>query len=319
MKNVNFDSLTNIKAPDAWIENALNVPQTQKQKPILFISLSRTIAAVACLILVSVISITIYLTQDRIVPPIDPDYVKETTSEITQDNSENNDKKKENNSKNPAINPSGNINNSQNYEDIEPPENGVEPTRKPTDGANKPSVSPTESSSDAPIIGPTLPSIEEPSEDPTEEPSDSNPEIPPWVEPTECPPPVMPTVTPTEAPTEAPTESPTEAPTESPTEAPTENSGKPSVATRCTVAVPIDYFSDEAMVYCVIYDSNGNILGSSNPYAYEKRTTIYDLTGEYIFYEYRPVQAGVITKKGTYTYQFYDKYATILRSGTLVC
>ena len=315
MKNVNFDSLTNIKAPEKWIENALNIPQTvEKPKPLFFIKHARTLAAVASLVFVSVISIVLFLTNDRVTPQIDPDAIetKATVSIVETDNSTQNEQK-----------PTNNQNQTQEktpyqptvpYETIEPPES--DKPQKPTKpGADSPTVKPTVPVAPTQGSDATLPPDEiEPTEDIPSLPVDPT-EPPPVVRPT-----VKPTVKPSEKPTQPPAVTPTEAPTESPTEAPTEEPWIPPTENPfnniiLSGSAPQGTVNGSKNLYCMIYDSNGRLIGDSNLYS-SQHVAYFMGTGYGKAYFSYSVPNGLITKHDTYTYYFYDQDGVTLFIGT---
>lgn len=302
MKNVNFDSLTNIKAPDAWIENALNIPQTvEKKKPLFFIKHARTLAAVASLVFVSVISIVFFLSNDRITPQVDPN-TKETKATISSAQTDYSTQHKEKPSK--AQNQEQE-NKTQNpttpYEAIEPPEGdspqkpttGSDSTEKPTAPIGptiKPTtpVHPTEGYIPTPPTDDWMPPSEYP--EPTE---GEEPWIPGYpVEPSEPDaPPVRPTVKPT-----------------TPTENPFNN-------IHLSGSVPLDSVEIFDKVYCMIYDSNGHLIGDSNLYSSQHYAYFTRATEGKIYLNY-DVPNGLITKHDTYSYYFYDSDGVILYYGT---
>ena len=301
MKNINFDALTNIKAPDAWIENALDIPATvEKKKPILFFKHSRIIAAVACLILVSVVSVTIYLTSDRIVPPIDPNY-NATEASISadmtytpegQDTTTNKEQNKQ--PDNAVVLPTGP------HEAIEPPEDSssAKPTQSTTTKPDSPQT-PTE----RPIIGPTQPV--EPSEP-------AHPTEPPFVSPTEDETPTEPSdddpMTPGVPPIEIPTEEPTEEPTDEPTEKPTEHpANKLPEGTDCSGATKISNLTGQNRVYCIVTDPIGNQMGAANWFTDEHLATIYYQDGSYVYFAYSVRGHYNINQSGIYTCIFYNE------------
>ena len=305
MKNVNFDSLTNIKAPEQWIENALNIPKTvdaEKTKPLFIIKHARTLAAVASLVFVSVISIVLFLSNDSVTPQIEPDTqeTKATISSVQADystqSSENEtkteNKKQDNKVKNPT----------ENSEAIEPPEN--ENPQKPTTGSGD-TEDPTKPTTP---IGPTKPT----------EPEFVEPTEPEWDNPTEpeCP-------EPTEgdnwypgapgAPDDPlkpgdPDDPPTVKPTVKPTEDTISN-------VTFTATVNLSFVSGGQTVYCKVYDSNNRLIGDSNEYSYQHQAgflSFTDTTATLIYY----MPNGLITTHGTYSYYFYTGDGEILYYNT---
>ena len=72
MKSFNFDTLQNLPIPEGWIENALSIPEQEEQKPALipFWRRPRVIAAAASLILVSALSIALFLSMNNAPVPV---------------------------------------------------------------------------------------------------------------------------------------------------------------------------------------------------------------------------------------------------------
>ena len=90
MRDKNFDSIKNFNVPENWVENALNIPQTEKKSPVAFIKISRTLSAVASLVLVCALSVAVffYTQKDDIVVP---DYsVKESETAVESSQSQTN-------------------------------------------------------------------------------------------------------------------------------------------------------------------------------------------------------------------------------------
>ena len=83
MKNFNFNSLQNLPTPESWIENALNIPAKEEQKPavIPFWRKPRVIAAAASLILVSALSVALFLSMNNAPVPVKPNS-KQASTEI---------------------------------------------------------------------------------------------------------------------------------------------------------------------------------------------------------------------------------------------
>ena len=83
MKSFNFDTLQNLPIPEGWIENALSIPEQKEQKPALipFWRRPRVIAAAASLILVSALSIALFLSMNNAPVPVKPNS-KQASTEI---------------------------------------------------------------------------------------------------------------------------------------------------------------------------------------------------------------------------------------------
>lgn len=164
MNDKNFDSLKNLKAPDSWIENALNIPNIENTsiKPIFFIRYSRSIAAVACLVLVCTISLFVALNKgDSNVLVVNPNHneTQETHNASTENNSsaDKNDSKKNDKKKHQSVfeiisdkingtestQSTNGTENTKNTENSEKPSESAKPTLEPTEAAT-PSVKPSE-------------------------------------------------------------------------------------------------------------------------------------------------------------------------------
>ena len=318
MKNVNFDSLANIKAPEQWIENALNVPKTvdaEKAKPLFIIKHARTLAAVASLVFVSVISIVLFLSNDSVTPQIKPETqeTKATISSVQADYSTQKDEKPTKPSKTENKNQDNTVKApTENYEEIEPPES--EHPQKPTTGSGD-TEEPTQPTKPTTPIGPPKPTEPE----------------------------VRPSSAPTEAPTEPPQESPSEPEYVEPTEGDDWNPGNPGAPSdplepgnpdypptvkptikptedtisnvTFTATVNLSFVSGGQSVYCKVYDSNNRLIGDSNEYSYQHQAgflSFTETTATLIYY----MPNGLITKHGTYSYYFYTGDGEILHYGS---
>ncbi|MBQ8057674.1 MAG: hypothetical protein IJ275_05000 [Ruminococcus sp.] len=304
MNNINFDSLTNIKAPEAWIENALNIPSTvEKKKPLLFFKHSRAIAAVACLVLVSVVSITIYLKHDRLVVPIDPNYTETLASVCNDATDATSDKNETSSNQENTV-----VLETQPYELIEPTEGGSPNSQKPTQ---------------KPIVGPTLPN------DPPENTEPSQPQFEVPTEAASHPKPPTPTVAPTVVPqdptnTQPPIDPPPciepsdpswEVPTVSPTEAPPSPSEPEFGSISFSAQIRTSLVSGDNLVYCSVYDSNNHLIGDSNLYSAQHKAYIIGYSDGKAILSYR-LPDGLITEHGTYSYYFYNRYGETLYYNT---
>ncbi len=287
MINKNFNSISQFSVPQEWIDGALSVPQAKKhKKPIVFVTFSRTIAAVASLVIVCSISLLLFfLTNENAVPPVrEPD----STSAFT-DVSENT-ATESNNEANSDIIIKPTIKDFINLLD----DQTVLPSQNPTSSeTTKPSTKPTEDDTEKPNI--------EPSEDTTDAPTEVPTEYPPQ-------PPYEP-----QAPTNAPTEMPT-AEVPEPTDAPTD---EPSMSI-CSGFVRLDKLTGNGNVYCKLYDSNGNLLGNGNLYSNTYLATkIYSGVSE-VYVEYDPIAKGVVGRNGGYFYYyFYNENGEILYSSEI--
>ena len=313
MNDKNFDSISQFSVPQSWIDGALNATSETPKKPLPFIRLTRTLAAVASIIFVCGIGVAVYfLTSDSSIPPVKP--TKETivsefveTSSSTDENSEKETQKKPNT---PTDSSSSHPEESENTgkEETNPDRKPSKPSQKPTKPTQKP-VDPTQK--------PTKPSppSEEPSEqfpdtpgtDPTEPPEPSEVETnPPSVEPTEKP--IKP-----EAPTEPEPQPPWEEPTDGDWDEPTLS---PYYYTSVEVIVDISKLDKPYKVYCKFVDSSGKVLGSYNLYDSTHRAMVAVLSTTQVKLSYYPYQKYLITKAGYYTYYFYNSNGEVLGMGS---
>lgn len=299
MRKVNFDSLTNLKAPESWIENAINVPKAEKKKPIAFLKYSKQIAAVACLVLVSAVCLTVYLTNDRITPPIDPNYNTETQSPQSENSESEN---YTDSSKDKTTNNSSNgSSESQSVVTTKPNESGtIEPSEKPS-----PTTKPTESENDKPIVGPTKPEDSiEPSEIPTQ--PTTKPIVMPTVKPTkpsDKPKPTIP-VEPSN-PNEsdivypgAPGDSMNPGVPGDPPSATPPGEGSNGSNNTFYTSFPSDLLADTAIVFCSVEDPDGNFVIQN------AQANIYSIQGNLIYVSYE-LPSSAFTKSGRYICNFY--------------
>lgn len=231
MNKVNFDNLKNLKTPDSWIENALSIPNTQQKKsPILMLfstKSSRLIAAAACLILVSAVALTIFLTQDSVTPPIDPDYIatEQTveTQDVTQAQSDSSEQTHSSgdNTQEPTNESKPNA---DDYQSIEPTEVVASNATQNAGGStvnNQNTTRPNLKPIVTPIVKETVRATEK--TDANHADSANKPSVKPTITQT-----IKPTVKPTLAPVVKPTQKPTAKPVVKPTQKPTTPAVKPT-------------------------------------------------------------------------------------------
>ncbi len=208
MNDKNFDSLKNLKAPDSWIENALNianVQDVQKEKPIFFIRYSRSLAAVACLVLVCTISLLVVLNKgDGPVLVVDPDFETVVTDDTNSENKtqtehsidateKTNDKKDDKENSKETVSDSSGINGGAPLEGTEKPEKPTQSQNtKPVKPTDKPETTPSDKEEKptdppevlpAPTVKPTRPPNSKPEMKPVNRPgAPSDPMTPPPTE-----------------------------------------------------------------------------------------------------------------------------------------
>lgn len=275
MEDKNFDSLKNLKAPDKWIENALNIEkvhanvQAQEKKPVFFIRYSRQLAAVACLVLVCTISLFVALNKgDNNVLVVDPNSGNTQTekNDVNGNETENSsdvkkpDNKKDKNKKPHSIIESilNNLNGGAPHEGTE----NEESTQKPTHPQNEDSHKPTQK----PATGPTKPSQGE------VEPTDTPENTTPVVKPTTPHAPPATQAPPTQKPTKPSTPGKPQAPGSTPDPddpntggAPATPPETPPVDSDFSAIVDRYYLTSEKTLYCAVLAPDGSTLVSDVP------------------------------------------------------
>lgn len=309
MNDKNFDSFRNLKAPQKWIENAINIPKTSNKKaPVFFVKYSRQLATVACLVLVCTLSLAFYFMHDNTAPiaknPM-PTQTKEHT--VQNDNQTQNTTHNSNNDKN-----SNNDNNNS--------FNIIVPVPDDTKNDNKPEK-PTKPQSPSKPNNPQDPSLENPT-DPVENPTQA---------------PTQPTQKPTEKPTERPTNPPTQEPTElrpqkphKPTEPPTEeptvptdddppaspppasppsNPGEGSSGADCTfyTCFPSSLLDSSNIVFCSVVDPDGKYV------IQRAQANIDNIYAGAVYVSYN-LPSYAFTKSGRYVCNFYSADHTYICS-----
>lgn len=280
MNKLNFDSLSRYKAPDEWIKKAAAIPEAPRKKRI--VPLYR-FAAVASIVLVSVIGLVVFLRFDSGKAPVvshgstgATDYGHSETIGETTDMSV------------PAETiavPSTNA--GIRYAEATEPTATITQTIE----TQNPSVAPITSQKATEKPSPTAPATER-------------------------------TITATEVsketqPPKPTSPSPTAAP---PTDPPltdcriTVTTGYPSPAGE----VP-SIETDEPIVFCRMYDGSGDLVGSSSLFAEEKRATVVTINPDNSFVvTYDPLEKGLPITKGRYTYVMVDYFlGTELCRGTV--
>lgn len=313
MRDKNFDSIKNFNVPENWVENALNIPQTEKKSPVAFIKFSRTLSAVASLVLVCALSVAVffYTQKDDIVVP---DYsVKESETAVESSQSQTNYESTQNSSivenptdKNNLILPNGIIRPS-----LSPqlPTNGeanqnrpVRPT-SPSQSETYPNVEPSESPTKPVKPEPTQPGTVKPTipdtEPPTVKPTEPAPTSP--VRPTQPPPPVEPLPTDPVPTGPAPSE-PVVLPTEP---APSEPIGptEPCEQNECRAYILKENIVGSGNIYCKVFLKNGGTAENTEKYpAYKVREYTDDVL--FVFF---PDEYNLIKKTGYYYCYFYNE------------
>ena len=115
-----------------------------------------------------------------------------------------------------------------------------------------------------------------------------------------------PTINPTSSPT-IPTE--TEQPTQKPTEKPKNVIFNGSLRVEGIFVTNID-------VYCKIFDSNGNLLGSNDLFDWQHEAEFVGEVNNVEYYRYCASEKGLTFTEGYYTYVFYEMNGSEICSGT---
>ncbi|MBQ7134015.1 MAG: hypothetical protein IJO20_05915 [Ruminococcus sp.] len=282
MNDKNFDHLKNLKAPESWIENAINIPNTEdKQKPVFFLRYSRSLAAVACLVIVCAISLIIALNRDDNVLPIEPSDKTVTTDATIGDETQiftDATESVTSENKQPATNSDR--------------ENGGAPFEGTIDNSDS-------------LNKPTAPS-QKPDSDPTSsDTTDVTPTENPVIKPTD-----LPTVKPTKPPTEKPTARPPDSdkpntpqapespgdPYEPPTDGEGEGSSNPHYVFYTSFST--GYLDSSMQIYCSVLDPDGNIVVNYD------LATVYSIYNNLAYVSYA-LPSYAITNSGRYCCNFY--------------
>ncbi len=307
MRDKNFDSIKNFNVPENWVENALNIPQSERKSPVAFIKFSRTLSAVASLVLVCALSVAVffYTQKNDIVVPENNVVESESATQATKSSTSDSSTQGSSNVEKPTdkhsvilpdgfIRPTGVINIPTNGEIIKPTEHtkpsipsqrptypNVEPSEATTEPENPPTVNPQPSE---PITPPTYPLPTDP------EPSCPLPTAP---NPTSKP------VIPTESDTVAPTYNPIE------TECPTE----PAAGNECRVMISKEDIVGSGNIYCAVVRKDDG--SSTNP---EKHLAIKVIEySDSVMYVYFPDDYNQIKKTGYYLCYFYNEDGTLVK------
>lgn len=339
MKEFNFNTIKNLPVPEQWIENALLIPEAEDHRlaviPLTdrhceesaepttrlsqpFWRKPRVIAMVASLMLVTALSIALFLSMGN-KPPVSvksdakPDatqivwstdkYGATVATEIvvvTNDGNQSSTQPTEKKS-------SGTRFHEQVFGDDDP----TSPTTPSGQGVSAPSATQKGSMSQSPTASP---------QKPTSAPSPVTPS------PTIAPPPIE-TVSPRETEVDPPVEQPTIAPWEPPTVTPwMPPSEEPTEPPICYATITSGIFKptyglgekDTIPVYCKILSSNRSILyGDDDLYSEQHRAIITANNPGTLKFAYTPADYGILPADGKYYYEFYDKNGRRLSHGIM--
>lgn len=344
MKEFNFNTLRDLPVPENWIENALSIPEQEEQRPaaVPFWRKPRFIAMAASMVLVSALSIALFLTMGTKPPVAVKSNSKSSATQIVWSTDEYGatvatevvvvpDDSAQRDGTSPTEAKSGIVRFLERLfggDDNTAPTTATDsgrsgrmtpttrtypsaggrttPTGKPapTEGGRPsptaktlPTEAPTEDDTSVIIHGPGGWDYEKPTEPPTESPTEGS-----WVPPTS-------------APWETPTEPTWEDPTQSPVPKPTESRYKASVSVTVSGWAVSSINQDGGVVYCRIYDDNGNMYGDSDRYSDQHLATL-TLGNIYRTLSYTPRDYGILPEDGLYRFEFYTRSGNSLVTGS---
>lgn len=289
MNKVNFDSLKNIKAPEAWLKKAAAIPETpvkERAFPVPY-----RIATAASLVLVSVIGLLVFLVHqgtDGVV--VAPHGIRVDTQAATDSTTANGDTAET--SVVPFV-----------IEGIFPTEQ-VYPTNAQGQRVTEAAIAPTSSA--------TAPSTAiAPVQKPTYRPY--RPTEPVGADSTEVP---IPTTAPTNLP--APTAPPdTQEPT-SPYRPPSNSEIYGTVSLEPVPSIGDGSFNfAKITVFCCLYDASGHLVGDATLFSPKRKAKILSVNSDdSLLVMYDPVEMGFYIQAGWYEYVFYDDEGTELYRGS---
>lgn len=317
MKAFNFNTLQNLPVPDGWVEKALAIPETADQKPVAvpLWRKPRFIAAAASLVLVSALSIALFLTMGS----KNPLPVKPSSPPIIRSTDANGETVAEKAVTDPD---SGR----QDSTTPDQPKSALQRIIDSVFGTPDRSAQATSSPTVSDRIAPTAKAA--PSESghtrPTEGALPTEPAAPP-TEPYATPPtePMLSTTAPTEKETDAPREDdpPTEAawypdtptePTEPTVPKPTQSRYQPTVSR--TVSSFNTLIHENAVIYCKITDDDGAVFGDADLFSGQHLASCVRTAGGYLV-SYTPRDYGILPEDGRYSFVFYTQEGKTLLSG----
>lgn len=335
MKKANFNTLRDLPVPESWIENALAVPEAEEQKPVAvpFWRRPRFIAMAASLVLVSALSLALFLTMGNKPPVAVKSGTKTSSTEIVWTTDANGetvatevvvipaDDEAQDGAQPTEAKP-GIV---RFFERLFGTEDTTDPTSAPGQSGGNANTSPTTSGRTYPTTKPNPTESGDPAETPTEGSHSPTTAAAPTEEETEDEG-IIPNgpngwnVTepdPTASPWHEldPTESEwdPDQPTEAPAPKPTQSPFKPTVSVNVSSFAVSSINRDGGVVYCRIYDDNGNQYGDSDRFSDQHIAT---LTLGHRTLSYTPRDYGILPADGTYNYEFYTKSGKMLVKGS---
>lgn len=280
MNKVNFDSLKSVKAPQEWLDKAALIPETCVQKRRFTFPIYR-VAAVASVVLVSVIGLMVLLFFSDNVPVVAHNGGVAAPESLAVEAVDSETTPSYASVETIAVSSTDAVGNAVVAYREKP---------APTVSGAKPTTQQTSDSLASEKTSPTIPS-------------------------TECP--TMPIGA--DDPIAVP---PTDPPSPPETD-PTLSDGRFYVTVKKPLPgegeVPAAIETGDPIVFCRMYDASGDLVGSSNLFAEEKRATVVSINPDDSFVvTYDPLEMGLPISRGRYTYVIIDYYiGTELCRGTV--
>lgn len=297
MNDMNFDSLLNLTTPQSFIDKALSIEAKEQKPKVLFSAyFNRTLGAVACLVLICILSVTLFsLTHNNstlTAQPQGPTTHVDNTESTDSKNEYSNDNRNDSSALIPDV--------FEQVEETKPTQSNdnKKPTQKPQNStqAQNPTDAkePTSSSPDV-----------DPSEPVSQKPTDSDPYYP-----TESAPQEPETPVPSGPGDDDADVDPSEASTEPPIVTPTQN-------VYCQGMFSSSLLKDSDKVYCMLYNSNGTPMGNDYLYSNKRLATIIINDGDKATVAYNATAKGIALSSGRYTYKFYTSRGTVVYTGAV--
>lgn len=282
MRKVNFNNLDNLEIPDSWADKAVKIPETAKKSPLLFFNKTRSLVAVASIVLVCLVSISAYfLTLNNNKVPIDNKDPVSTQAQVTEDKTSKPTKPEETKEASTAnlntpstCTPSNNTQETESVTTCEPYEE-----EKTEDNSSKPSLKPNSKPSANQNQKPTAPTKK-------------------------------PTQKPTQKPTTIQTDNTSQEPSTPPQKPrPTENPDNPSCTPNsvpvCTGGVDEKVLLGSETVYFSIKPKDSIEIESPEAENYYPANISCRYNGIAIL-NFNPVNSGLVNQSGEYVFYFYN-------------
>lgn len=309
MKEFNFNTIKNLPVPEQWIENALAIPETEEKKPAVvpFWRKPRFIALAASLVLVTALSISLFLSMGSKPPIAVKSDSKPDSTQIVWSTDEYGATVATEVVVIPRV---GN-------------QNGAHPTEKPSassqsvenalgGGDRTTPTAPSGQNGASSQSGRTPQSPSAAPQDPTAAPSPVTPDPTAAPRPIETDPPHEPETAP---PVELPTTAPWERPPDEPTEPPVYHATITSSIFKPTYGLGE---KDTIPVYCKILSTDKSVLyGDPDLYSEQHRAIITENNPGTLKFAYTPADLGILPADGKYYCEFYDENGRRLRYGTM--